>query len=282
MKPIVDLHYAAYDHYELPWKLVMRTLVDYELFVVTSGQGAVWINSKEYLFSKGDVLVIPPGEPYSMRSVTLPLEFACAHFDLYGLDIGEPLVMYNSYNDGKTAIRSLSFTKPGKQKLYKFNYQVPIFTVPKPGSRLSVESRQLAKSISSMKKESLDEIVLQIAGLAQLLTPENKPEFLPPKAAAILEYIEKNYSQTITLEQIADHVNLTPIYISQMFKKAMGMPLTKYLRLYRIAVAKSLLRNTNQNLDTIAVQTGFYDTSHFCRCFHAEEGMSPTKYRNGL
>ena len=59
-----------------------------------------------------------------------------------------------------------------------------------------------------------------------------------------LDYIDTNFSSSLTLDQIAKTVNMNPCYFSSYFKKNMQMPLTDYLNKMSIANSITMLKNT--------------------------------------
>lgn len=68
-------------------------------------------------------------------------------------------------------------------------------------------------------------------------------------------------------------------YLSTLFKKEMGMPLTEYVNRCRVEHAQKLLIGTNMPIKTIAIQCGISDVYHFNRLFKQITGTSPGNYR---
>ena len=69
-------------------------------------------------------------------------------------------------------------------------------------------------------------------------------------------------------------------YISDCFKKHMGITIMKYAKKIRIDRAKVLLVTTNASILEISITLGFHDQSHFTRTFKSLAGVSPTEFRN--
>ena len=95
-------------------------------------------------------------------------------------------------------------------------------------------------------------------------------------------YIEKNFNQEITLENVAASVCVTPYYLSRLFKKETGENFNAYLTQFRIEKAKELFRSTNQSIKTVSYDTGFNTQAYFCRVFKKMEGISPSEYIQNL
>ena len=94
-----------------------------------------------------------------------------------------------------------------------------------------------------------------------------------------ISYIARNYNKTITLNQIAEIVNLNPVYFSVIFKKEMGINFIDYLVNYRIEAAKKLLENCKYNIAQVSEMVGYTDPKHFSRSFKKKVGINPMEYR---
>lgn len=95
-----------------------------------------------------------------------------------------------------------------------------------------------------------------------------------------LEYIQKNYMNDISLMSISENLNVSSVYISQLFKKELGLSPIKYIINYRIDHAKQLLRETDESVYNIAIKSGFWEPKHFSKTFKRITGMTPTQYKH--
>ena len=95
----------------------------------------------------------------------------------------------------------------------------------------------------------------------------------------VINYIKSNYTQRISLVDIARCVHLNPSYLSRMFKKHTGLSPYAYLIRYRIIMAKQPLADTDQEICTIALNYGFQSASRFCKLFHEFEKITPKQFR---
>ena len=100
----------------------------------------------------------------------------------------------------------------------------------------------------------------------------------PPFIRKALAYIDKNYSQPITLETVARKTGMSKFYFSRLFKQEMGMSFKRYLNLTRIQAAKTLLARDEYNVTEVGYAVGFNDASYFSRVFRKVEGSSPKKF----
>lgn len=97
--------------------------------------------------------------------------------------------------------------------------------------------------------------------------------------APVVDFIHKNYSKFLTLDDLAASCNLSKSHFCRSFKEAYDITPMAYLNRYRISVAKFLLTTTVENLDRIVIKSGFSDLSYFCAVFRKLEGCSPNQYR---
>lgn len=95
----------------------------------------------------------------------------------------------------------------------------------------------------------------------------------------IAAYLNANYNEKITLENVAKEFYISPFYLSRIFKEGTGFNLINYVNYIRINKAKELLETTDLTIMTISEQVGFESTTHFDRVFKDIVGRSPLKYR---
>lgn len=93
------------------------------------------------------------------------------------------------------------------------------------------------------------------------------------------EYIEKNYRRDITLDSIAEEVNLNPAYLSSLFKEITGCNIVKYINQLRIEESKRLLLQTELTIQDISRHVGYNNQQSFIRFFKMFEGTTPGKFR---
>lgn len=96
---------------------------------------------------------------------------------------------------------------------------------------------------------------------------------------AAIRFVEERFREPIGIEQIAQHIHITPAYLSRLFRKAMGMTFIDYLSQRRIAEAKDLLKNTAMKMSDIAFEVGYSHQSYFGRKFKQVTGQTPFEYR---
>lgn len=100
-----------------------------------------------------------------------------------------------------------------------------------------------------------------------------------PLVQKAMVYIENDLTGNLSLNNVARLCNVSPGYLSGLFKKELNQPFTTYVNGRRIHRAKHLLRTTNLQVQTIAQHCGILDFHYFCRVFKKAAGVTPTEYR---
>lgn len=74
-------------------------------------------------------------------------------------------------------------------------------------------------------------------------------------------------------------MNISPVYLSRLFKKEEGINFIDYLNQYRIEVAKKLLQDIRYHIIEVADLSGFHNTRYFSKIFKKAVGITPSEYR---
>ena len=97
---------------------------------------------------------------------------------------------------------------------------------------------------------------------------------------AAISYINKHYSdQELSLNQIAEQIQITPSYLSSLFKKYKQQNISTYITNIRIKKACQLLKTTTYSLKEISAMVGYSNQYYFSSCFKKIVGVNPSTYR---
>ena len=94
-----------------------------------------------------------------------------------------------------------------------------------------------------------------------------------------VQYIELNYSQPITIPQIAGFVGVSSIYLTKLFKLSTGKTLSEYLNYHRTQKSLDLLTHTEETISWISEAVGYSDVRSYIRFFKKFYYMTPSEYR---
>ncbi|MFC4600870.1 ABC transporter substrate-binding protein [Cohnella hongkongensis] len=98
--------------------------------------------------------------------------------------------------------------------------------------------------------------------------------------AQAVQFIEANYNEDLTREQLAERANVSPEHFSRAFRKHTGRTFMDYLTMLRIRNAQSRMLVDNTRLNALAHQVGFKEGPYLSRKFKEVVGMSPTAFRH--
>lgn len=94
-----------------------------------------------------------------------------------------------------------------------------------------------------------------------------------------VEYMEQNYREKLTLEEVAGYVGISKYYFSNLFKRICEINFSSYLNEIRINEAKKMLKNPQMNINQVADLAGYSDQQYFSKIFKKYTGMTVTEYR---
>ncbi len=96
----------------------------------------------------------------------------------------------------------------------------------------------------------------------------------------LLSYIHDNYQKPLAVDVLASYAHISKRECFRCFKNGLGITPNSYLVQYRIRIALKLLTETSKSIAEIGYETGFQDTSYFCKTFKEIMGCTPKKYRD--
>ena len=172
-------------------------------------------------------------------------------------------------------------------------FDAPRAFVPHPQE--SEELFALAQSVAVLDKDTKAPLSLSAAIQAKVIilrtlgaalvqcqgTLSTAPgEF--PGLVALLEWIESNLENPLSVSQLAERCHLSPDYFSRCFKRSLGQSVSDYIRERRIARAAQRLLFSHESIEQIARDCGFTNRFYFSRVFTGRMGMPPAAYRKQI
>lgn len=137
---------------------------------------------------------------------------------------------------------------------------------------LKMDKCKTIKEISELH----DTMCLDYCGKMQIIM---KQQIISKPIVLCMDYIYSHIHYRITLEELAEHLSLSPTYLSKLFKKEVGISLSTYITNTKIEKAKNLLQYSEYSISDIANYLAFSSQSHFIQVFQKRTGCTPHKYR---
>lgn len=138
---------------------------------------------------------------------------------------------------------------------------------------LKMDSLQTVEEIWALHREMIGFYTRQMAEL-------DKKDVYSKPVVLCLDYIYERLHQPIRLNQLAEYAGLNASYLSQLFKKELGISVSQYILSKRMEAAKNMLKFSEDSYSAIAASLAFSSQSHFGRAFKQYTGCTPKEYRN--
>ncbi len=246
-----------------------------ELVFVMGGRGVHRTEIEEYDLETGDVFVISGDRKHGFRDAE-KLSLCNIMFDssqfLEGRSELEEMMGYHALFDLQPRTRSVDrFRERLHLSADNLAYASNIITTLNTEYGKQAEGRRLV--ITSA-------FHLLVAFLCRLYSQEKRETALPlTQMAGVASYIQKNYHETIRIEDLARIANLSVSQLQRKFKKIYNETPVQYINKLRIHEACEMLKNTNLSVTQIAYDCGFGSSSFFATQFRQAIGESPSAYR---
>ena len=108
--------------------------------------------------------------------------------------------------------------------------------------------------------------------------PQNTIDYTNKIVQTTKEYLEAHYTEDISLEDVAEQVNISPQYFSKLIKKTTGFNFIDWLSMLRVKKAKELLNNSDYTVKEVCFMVGYKDPNYFSRIFKKRIGITPSEF----
>lgn len=228
---------------------------------VTKGYGTFKFNGKVYNLKQGDIFILLKGMQVEyVASIDDPWEYYWIGFS--GSNANEYL--------NRTSITN-SCVANCKENSKIQQIILNMCEISKTYNPSSSDDILLLKELYSLLYTLIEEFPKPF---------EYKDKELHTYIQDALNFINSNYMHSITVQEIADYVNLSRSYLYKMFIKNLGISPQRYLINLRMYKATLLLKGTKLPIGEIASSVGYSDSLLFSKTFSKHFSMSPLNYRN--
>ena len=127
----------------------------------------------------------------------------------------------------------------------------------------------------------VDFIIQKCIALTDMVAESRENSVYPQPIRKCLHYINTHLHERLDVATLSKECGLSEDYLSYLFKKNMGINLSKYIRTQRLQASKEMLKE-NYSVSDIAYYLGFCSESYFISCFKKEFGKTPKQFRNQI
>ncbi|HKL79751.1 MAG TPA: AraC family transcriptional regulator [Mobilitalea sp.] len=139
-------------------------------------------------------------------------------------------------------------------------------------------TEQVYNSMKLKGNDLIDWAYQRFMHITGFVKPQNSFDYTNKIVLATKEYLEANYAEEISLENVAEQVNISPQYFSKLIKKNTGFNFIDWLSMLRVKKAKELLSNSNYTVKEVCFMVGYKDPNYFSRIFKKKIGITPSAF----
>jgi len=233
------------EHYEINRKNISSYLNIYSVICIEKGEMEFVYEGHNFTARKGDTIFLYSGFPNNYWAKS-NVEFTFIHFG------------------GALAEKYYNLLVNKSRPCFKYFLKT---------------SSIITEILDELEKDNPNDhkMSAHIHSILSLLTEkDNKKSHSILKA---ISYIENNFLNNISLEDLASHVGLSKYHFGRLFKQEVFSTPHQYIINLRLKKAKHDLINTNNTIENIALHYGFSNSSHFIECFKKSIGTTPYEFR---
>ena len=233
-----------------------------ELHYVLEGTPLLGVSQREIRAEKGNLVIVNSNELHTgycdgslVRVMVIIFEMEAFSKELAGKNIiFQPLIEKDEVID---SIMSVIHREYLEQKI---------------GYRLVCKG-EILRLIAHLVREYAEEILTE--------SESDKRKKRLERLNTVLNYIQSNYQEQISNQELADVIHLSEDRFNHLFKESMGMSPLQYMNELRLKKAMSLLKKREYSMSEIADRVGFTDYNHFGRQFRKYYGCAPSEILKG-
>ncbi len=270
--------FTPYSYYEVRipeelYNVPMHWHSEFELNLIVRGGGEFICGDHHFFAGEGDIILIPP----NMLHAAHPAGDKELHYQVF---VFHSSMLGTASHDRCTieCIRPI------------INGTVQITTPIRPDTKNYAEFKSAADLIFSgnlieqpafdlLLKSELLRFFWFLTQTASISDRNDSSISYSEIVRPALEYMMKNFHETITIDELADLVHLSKSYFMSCFRKAVGIGAIEHLTHLRINAACDALTDTDKIISEIAFTCGYSNLSNFNRQFKQIMGCSPKEYR---
>lgn len=268
-----SIHSFLYEnsHFSTPWHYHQ----EFELTYIIKSNGIRHIGSSIDNFTTNDLVLIGKNVPHCWKNdkgYSDGVRSSCVQWNE---------TVFEAFINGNSEFKSI-------QKLLDLSKSGLKFTNYEFASQIGKRLEEMIREEPAKKLLTLLNILLDLSQNSErkILSVEGERYEHTGKSdlriKSILDYIEDNFHQKISLKELADLTFMTEVSFCKYFKKQFNRSFTNYLNEFRIRKVCVMLQNTDHKLLEVAMKCGYENMSFFHRQFKKYVDMSPQEYRKKL
>lgn len=248
---------------------------EYEIYLHLSGERNIFFKNKKYVLKRGSMFII---EPFVLHMTTNSDEAICSRAVM---NFKKEAMMFflteKEYNAISRELNSCIIQLDEKQiEDVKSHFE----EIKNQWRRYAVGKEKRCEKLAYMEIYRLIDRVLKIKSeQPEIINLESLEIVNDPEIFKVLRFIESNYQNDISLDDMVEYSHMSKSSFYRAFKKITGDTFANYLHNFRLSRAHRLVLETQLSFKEIAEKTGFSSTTSLTRAFNHQYGMAPSKIR---
>lgn len=245
----------------------------WEILYQIEGETLIKVGGEEFYSKEGEVTIIGAEEVHSTRKLTRNHSQLVFQFEL------SAVLPYNGILSQSQYLTNIMFNNIGEKAHFKISEEkdymqdlmkkaLSEYEQKEIGYEIEIQSYLLQMIVFFLRKEYLRFPEL----------PEEQRQAINKVKPSIL-YVEQNFSEDISLEEVAKVSNVSIYNFCRTFKKATQRTFVEYLNYIRLREAEKMLLSTERSIGDISYAVGFSSVSYFNRLFKRKYGYPPFLYK---
>lgn len=244
-----------------------------EMIYVKQGSGLVQVGFEKFTACAGDIYIIQPGQLHGMRCLDgARMEYENIIFDMDFVGSQRVDRCSQKYLQPLLNNRIILPTH--------IDHESPLYS--QISTCLDIADQLCDCRVNGYELGVKGQMLAVLSLLFQMAFEQNTDavdDGNMVKIKNVLAFIEENYSQRLTVDEVASECGYSASHFMRWFKHSTGSSFNAYLIEYRLSRATSELRNTQNTVLEIADNCGFDNLSNFNRLFKKRFGMTPSQFR---
>lgn len=237
--------------------------IDYELFLVLSGEAHVTNGKKTTRLKKDEMFFINSNVTHKIKisDDSITLSFLISYQETYKI-IALPYILYD-ITPTSDNVEKLALLRRTLKKIVSLSTRGATLDNLKLQSLYNETMYILVANFSNWSPDQIDNITISKENRLQMIS----------------DYIINNYNQPLSLQGLSEQFDLSVPYLSKYIKREIGMGFVQYLNNIRLYHAVEALTQTTRPVTQIAYDSGFTNLTSFNRLFKDSYNCSPSEYR---
>ncbi|PNZ13217.1 hypothetical protein CD106_11080, partial [Staphylococcus xylosus] len=230
--------------------------------LILNNKMSIWKSNESNEFNEGDVFIINHREPYRYKkdkdTLCIVLHLTESYLKQYLTDFSDKLYILDKahiqdaiYKQIVNIVAKIGVVYIRRGEFYRLYIEQQLIEL------MFIIARFLPTKSNEFYRDSVED----------------------NRVAFVCNYIENNYSNSLSLNEVANMVHLSSAYLSKVFTRQVGMGFSQYIIHIRLKHCKKDLVMTDNSITQIAVKHGFSNSSTLLKHFKAHMKLTPSQFR---